>query len=190
MRQRAERFLPPALWMAGIVGATIYQLHRQGRDWICTCGRIRLWNGDVWSAENSQQLLDPYSFTHVLHGMIFYVLFSWLMPRAAFVWRLCFAVAFEALWEIIENTDAVIGRYRGVTAAIGYRGDTILNSFGDIVCFALGFAAARRLGFWRGVLVFVATEVLLLIWIKDSLLLNVIMLISPSEAIRSWQMAR
>jgi hypothetical protein len=175
--------------MVGLMAATIFELHRQGRYWICTCGRVRLWNGDVWSAENSQQLLDPFSFTHVLHGMIFYALFSWLMPRVAFVWRLCFAVAFEALWEIVENTDAVINRYRGVTAAIGYHGDTILNSFGDIVCFAIGFAAARRLGLGIGLLVFTATEVLLLIWIKDSLLLNVIMLVSPSEAIRSWQMA-
>ena len=176
--------------MIGLFGGTIYQIHRQGRGWICSCGRVRLWNGDVWSAENSQQLLDPYSFTHVLHGMIFYALFSRLMPRAAFVWRLCFAVAFEAFWEVVENNDAVIGRYRGVTAAIGYHGDTILNSFGDILCFAVGFAAARRLGPRLGILVFAATEVLLLIWIKDSLLLNVIMLISPSEAIRSWQMAR
>jgi Protein of unknown function (DUF2585) len=189
MRRRVEKLGLPALWIVGLIGATIFELHRQGRAWICACGRVRLWNGDVWSAENSQQLLDPYSFTHVLHGMIFYALFSRLMLRASFVWRLCFAVAFEALWEIVENTEAVIGRYRGVTAAIGYHGDTILNSFGDILCFAVGFAAARRLGFRPGLVVLAATELLLLIWIKDSLLLNVIMLVSPSEAIRSWQMA-
>jgi hypothetical protein len=175
--------------MAGIVGATIYQLHRQGREWICACGRVRLWNGDVWSAENSQQLLDPYSLTHVLHGMIFYALFSWLTPRAAFVWRLCFAVAFEALWEVVENTEAVIGRYRGVTAAIGYHGDTIVNSFGDILCFAVGFAAARRLGFRWGLALFIVTEVVLLLWIRDSLTLNVWMLLFPSPSIRAWQMA-
>lgn len=189
MRRRAQQLWPPALWIIGLLSATIYQLHRQGREWICTCGRVRLWNGDVWSAENSQQLLDPYSFTHVLHGMVFYALFSWLMPRVRFVWRFCFAIAFEALWEIVENTEMVISRYRGVTAAIGYHGDTILNSFGDILCFAIGFAATRRLGSKFGILVFLATEFLLLISIKDSLLLNVIMLISPSEAIRSWQMA-
>jgi len=186
--------LKQSLWssfaLAALVGATVYELHRQGRAWLCSCGRVRLWNGDVWSVENSQQLLDPYSLTHVLHGMIFYALFAWLMPRVALVKRLCLAVAFEALWEVVENTDAVIGRYRGVTAAIGYRGDTILNSLGDILCFAIGFAAARRLGLKLGIVVFAATEILLLIWIKDSLLLNVIMLISPSASIRAWQMAR
>jgi uncharacterized protein DUF2585 len=172
-----------------LILVTVYQLHRQGRAWVCSCDHVRLWNGDVWSAENSQQLLDPYSLTHVLHGMIFYALFSWLMPRVAFKWRLCLAVAFEALWEIVENSEAVISRYRGLTAAIGYHGDTILNSVGDILCFAIGFAAARRLGLRLVLLVFAATELLLLIWIKDSLLLNVIMLISPSASIRAWQMA-
>ncbi|HEY1266831.1 MAG TPA: DUF2585 family protein [Candidatus Binatia bacterium] len=189
MRRRLEKLRLPALCIFGVIAVTIYQLHHQGRQWICSCGRVRLWNGDVWSAENSQQLLDPYSFTHVLHGMIFYALFAWLLPRWNFARRLALAVVFEALWEIVENTEAVINRYRGVTAAIGYHGDTILNSLGDILCFGIGFAAARRLGALGGVVVFVATEVLLVLWIKDSLILNVIMLLSPSEAIRSWQMA-
>jgi hypothetical protein len=189
MRRRLEKLRPPALGIFSLIAATIYQLHRQGREWLCSCGQVRLWNGDVWSAENSQQLLDPYSFTHVLHGMIFYALFAWLLPRWDFARRLSLAVAFEALWEIVGNTEMVISRYRGVTAAIGYHGDTILNSLGDIFCFAIGFAAARRLGALGGVVVFVATEIMLVMWIKDSLFLNVIMLLYPSEAIRSWQMA-
>jgi len=183
-----KKFVPFYAILATI-GFTVYQLHHQGRQWICSCGRVRLWNGNVWSAENSQQLLDPYSLTHVLHGMIFYALFAWLFPRWNFARRLSLAVAFEALWEIVENTETIINRYRGVTAAIGYQGDTILNSLGDILCFGVGFAAARRLGAVGGVVVFVATEVLLVLWIKDSLLLNVIMLLYPSQAIRSWQIA-
>jgi hypothetical protein len=190
MRHRVEKLWAPVLSTIGLLGMTVYELHRQGRSWVCSCDHVRFWSGDVWSAENSQQLLDPYSLTHMLHGMIFYALFARLLPRVAFKRRLCLAVAFEALWEIVENSEAVIARYRGVTAAIGYHGDTILNSLGDILCFGLGFVAARRLGAVRGVIVFAVTEILLLIWIKDGLLLNVIMLISPSASIRAWQIAR
>ncbi len=185
----ARKQLWPPLAILTIVAATAYELHRQGRMWLCDCGRVRLWMGDVWSAENSQQLLDPYSFTHLLHGIIFYALFARLLPRVAFSRRLLLAVAFESLWEIAEKADRVIDRYRGVTAAIGYHGDTILNSLGDILCFAVGFAAARRLGFRWGLAVFVVTEAVLLLWIRDSLALNVWMLIFPSRTIRAWQMA-
>lgn len=190
MRHRLEKLWPQGLSIFGIIAATIYQLHHQGRDWLCTCGRVRIWNGNIWSAENSQQLLDPYSLTHVLHGMIFYALFAGLLPRWDFARRLSLAVAFEALWEIVENTETVINRYRGVTAAIGYHGDTILNSLGDILCFGIGFAVARRLGFRWGIAVFAATEIALLVWIRDNLSLNVWMLIFPSQTIRSWQMVR
>ena len=110
-----------------VVGAAIYQLHAQGRMWLCSCGRFHLWVGDVWSAENSQQLLDPYSFTHVLHGFIFCGLFAVIIPWLSWAWRFCLAVSFEALWEVVENTNTMIERYRGVTAAIGYQGDTIVN---------------------------------------------------------------
>lgn len=190
MRLAAGKQLWPPLAIFTVIAATVCELHRQGRLWLCDCGRVRLWNGDAWGAENSQQFLDPYSFTHLLHGFIFYALFARLLPGITFARRLLLAVAFESLWEIVENTDRVIERYRGSTAAIGYHGDTILNSLGDILCFAAGFAAARRLGFRWGLAVFIATEIALLLWIRDSLLLNVWMLLFPSRAVRAWQMAR
>jgi len=144
--------------------------------------------GDVWSAENSQQLLDPYSFTHVLHGFIFCGLFALIIPRLSWAWRFCLAVSFEALWEVVENTNTIIERYRGLTAAIGYQGDTIVNSLGDIMCFGLGFILARRLGLRRSAVLFVVTELVLVFWIRDSLVLNVIMLLYPIRALKVWQL--
>ena len=167
---------------------TVYELHRQGRLWICSCGTVGLWQSNAWSSETSQQLLDPYSFTHLLHGFIFCGLLAWIVPRLSVPWRLWLALTFEALWEIVENTNYTIERYRGVTAAIGYQGDTIVNSLGDILCFGLGFILARRLGLRRSLVVFAITEVVLIIWIKDSLLLNVIMLLYPLQIIRTWQL--
>ena len=98
------------------------------------------------------------------------------------------AITIEAVWELIENTNSVIQHYRAATAALGYQGDTVLNSLGDIMCCAIGFILARKLGWGRSLIVFLATEVMLLIWIRDSLLLEIIMLISPINAIKVWQM--
>lgn len=188
MWQISARKIWPWLATVMVVAVAVCQLHRQGRMWLCSYGRFRLWVSDTWSPENSQQFLDPYSFTHLLHGFIICGLLAWIIPRVPAIWRLCFAVSFEALWEVAENTDYIIERYRGVTAAIGYQGDTILNSLGDILSFGVGFMVARQLGFRRSVVVFVVTELALLIWIRDGLILNVIMLIYPIEAVRAWQM--
>ncbi|MCX6340155.1 MAG: DUF2585 family protein [Candidatus Aureabacteria bacterium] len=108
-------------------------------------------------------VLDPYSFTHLLHGFIICGLLALIIPRVPALWRLCLAVSFETLWEVAENMDYIIERYRGVTAAIGYQGDTILNSLGDILSFGIGFMVARQLGFRRSVVVFVVTELALLV---------------------------
>jgi hypothetical protein len=188
MRQISAKKIAPWLATIVIVAAALVQLHRQGRMWVCSCGQVRLWVGNTWSPENSQQFLDPYSFTHLLHGFIFYGLLALIVPRWPLAWRLWLAVSFEALWEVVENTNFIIDRYRGVTAAIGYQGDTILNSFGDILSFGVGFMLARRLGLFRSVAVFVVTEVVLVVWIRDSLILNVIMLVYPIDGLRAWQM--
>jgi hypothetical protein len=188
MLQVDMRKCSPWLAVTMVVAAAVYQLHNQGRMWLCSCDRVRLWVGDTWSPENSQQFLDPYSFTHLLHGLIFCGLFAWMMPRLSWVWRFWFAVSVETLWEVVENTDHIIARYRGLTAAIGYQGDTILNSFGDILSFGIGFMLARHLGFRRSLALFFITGLVLLIWIKDGLILNVIMLTYPIEAIKTWQM--
>jgi hypothetical protein len=180
----------PCLTVAVILAGAVYQLRSQGRLWFCSCGYLLLWSGNIWSSDNSQHLLDPYSFTHVLHGFLFCWLLAWIVPRLSIIWRLALAVSIEALWEVIENSNFTIQRYREATLALGYEGDTIINSLGDILLCALGFLIARRIGFRRALLLFVLTELVLLIWIKDSLILNIVMLIYPIDGIREWQMAQ
>lgn len=178
----------PWLVMAVILAGAVYQLRQQGRLWFCSCGYLLLWSGNVLSSDNSQHLLDPYSLTHMLHGFLFWWLLAWIVPRLSNVWRLALAVSIEALWEVIENSNFVIQRYREATLALGYQGDTIINSLGDILLCALGFLIARRLGLRRSLALFVLTEIVLFIWIRDSLILNIVMLIYPIDGIREWQM--
>src|SRR5262245_24885069 len=160
---------------------TVVQLRNQGRRWWCACGRPYLWTSDTWGPHNSQHLLDPYSFTHVLHGLLLCGVLTWLLPRVRFPWRLCLGVFLESLWVVIQNTSAVIERSRAATGALGYQGDTVSNSLGDILSFGIGFVLARYLGLGRSIAVFVLVEVALLLWIRDSLVLNIIMLIYPSD---------
>src|SRR2546423_2962293 len=186
-RRDALRRAGPLLVVVAVLATTVPELHRQGRLWICSCGHFALWVGDAWGRDTSQQLFDPYTFTHILHGLIFCGLLAWILPRVPWSWRFSLAVACEALWELIENTNLVIERYREATAALGYTGDTVVNSLGDIAACALGFVLARRLGLLRSVVLFAATELVLLIWIRDSLLLNILLLIYPSQKLRAWQ---
>ncbi len=178
----------PWLAMTVILSGAVYQLRSQGRLWFCSCGYLLLWSGKVLSSDNSQHLLDPYSFTHVLHGFLFWWLLGWIAPRLSIIWRLTLAVSLEALWEVIENSNFVIQRYREATFALGYQGDTIINSLADILLCALGFLIARRLGWRRSLALFVLIEVVLLVWIRDSLILNIVMLIYPHDGLREWQM--
>jgi hypothetical protein len=184
-----ERLWP---WLAIVAVAvvTVALLRLEGRLWICSCGQVWLWAGDTKSSDNSQHLFDPYSFTHVLHGLIFYALLALAAPRLPALWRLALALAIEAAWEVIENSPAIIERYRQATLALGYEGDTVVNVLGDMLCCGIGFALARRLGFWRSLAFFILTEVVLILWIRDSLILNVVMLLFPIEAIREWQMGQ
>jgi hypothetical protein len=142
----------------------------------------------VCSSDNSQHFLDPYSFTHILHGFLFFWLIVWLLPRLNTNWQLVLAVAIESLWEVFENTNFIIDRYRSQTAALGYTGDTVVNSFGDIVCCLIGFLIASRLGVRRSIIVFALLEVVLIVWIRDSLLLEILMLVAPVDAIKALQM--
>ncbi len=174
---------------AVLVGTAIL-LHLEGRLWICSCGRIQVWAGKVCSSDNSQHFLDPYSFTHILHGFLFFWLIAWLAPRLKSYWPLILAITVEALWEVFENTNFIIDRYRSATAALGYNGDTVVNSFGDILCCLIGFIIARRLGLRRSSIVFAALELVLIVWIRDSLLLEILMLVFPIEAIKALQICR
>lgn len=162
----------------------------QGRLLLCACGEFKIWIGDTCSSNNSQQLSDPYSFTHILHGFLLFWVVVLLFRKLAPAWQLTIALALEAAWEVFENTPFVIDRYRAETAALGYTGDTIVNSFGDLACALVGFLIARKLGIKWSLLVFLLVEIVLVIWIKDGLLLQILMLIFPVESIKLWQMCR
>ena len=181
-----RKFIP---WLAivAVLAGTALVLRSQGRLWWCSCNYLLVWFGDPWSSDNSQHLLDPYSFTHVLHGFLLCGLLALVAPRLSTVWQLWLAVTIEAAWEILENSEFVIRRYREQTASLGYFGDTIVNSLGDILVCGLGFMLAHRLGFRRAFALFVLTEVTLALWIRDNLTLNVLMLIYPIEAVKEWQ---
>jgi hypothetical protein len=143
---------------------------------------------DIWSSSQSQRVLDPYSFSHLLHGFLFYGLL-WLVARRLPVrTRFLLAVILEGAWEILENSPFVINRYRSVTISQGYVGDSVLNSLSDIVVCAAGFLLASRLRVAASVAVIVLVELVMLVTIRDNLTLNIVMLLTPVEAIRRWQM--
>ena len=190
-----RRSVAPVIAIAASLFLLALLLWLEGRFVFCTCGVFRVWSGDTCSSTNSQQLFDPYSFTHILHGFLLFWLVA-LIARGlkarqlAPAWQLWLALTLEAAWEVFENTPFVIERYRAETAALGYTGDTILNSFGDVTCAVVGFLVARRLGVKRAVIVFLVLELILILWIHDSLLLQLLMLIHPIQTIKLWQMCR
>ena len=177
-----------ALAIAALFPVTALLLRAEGRLWICACGKLLVWSGGVCSADNSQHFLDPYSFTHLLHGVLFFWLIYWLAPKWPVRTQLLLATVAEAAWEILENTNFVIERYRTATAALGYNGDTVVNSLGDLLCCIAGFLIAQRLGLRRSLLLFAVIELILIVWIHDSLLLEILMLLTPVNAIKAWQM--
>ena len=162
-------------------------LRVQGRLFICACGHVQIWTSDTCSANNSQHLFDPYSFTHVLHGVMFFWLIALVFRRMAPSRQVLLAFALEAAWEVFENSRFVIERYRTATAALGYQGDTIVNSIGDLLCALLGYLIARQLGVRWSLILFLLLELILILWIHDSLLLQILMLVRPVEAIKLWQ---
>ncbi len=174
---------------AGIVVLTAAVLLAMGRAPICECGTVKLWHGAVVSSENSQHIADWYTPSHILHGLIFYAFLWLILRRAALGTRLVIATLIEAAWEIAENTDAVIQRYREATIALDYYGDSVVNSVADIAWMWVGFALARVLPVWASLALFVIAEVAVGAVIRDGLTLNVIMLLAPQDWIREWQMA-
>ena len=179
---------PQIVAIAVVLLLTVVTLRVEGRLFLCTCGHFALWTSDTCSSNTSQQLLDPYSFTHVLHGFLFFWLIALLFRRLSANWQVCLALLIEGAWEMLENTPFVINKYRTETAALGYTGDTIVNSFGDLMCALVGFMIARKLGLRWSLVVFVLVEIVLLVWIHDSLLLQILMLVHPVESIKLWQM--
>ena len=160
-----------------------------GRSPLGPDGRFGWWEGDIWSDENSQRFADPYSFSHLVHGMLFYGLL-WLVARRWPVrYRFLIALALEAGWELLENSPLIIHRYREATVALGYTGDSVLNSLSDILMMVIGFGFAFRARLWITVATVMAMEAGCALWVRDNLTLNIIMLLHPLDAIKAWQMA-
>ena len=184
---RSGPLLAHLLIALAVVAATAAILYAMGRNPICPCGEVKLWWGAVNSPENSQHLSDWYSASHLIHGFLFFGATWLVMRRFSFAPRLILAIVVECAWEIVENTDAVIQHYRETTISLDYAGDSILNSMSDIGFMALGFFLASRLPVWLTVLIAIGFELFTGFMIRDNLTLNVLMLLWPIEAVKTWQ---
>jgi hypothetical protein len=160
-----------------------------GRSLLGPDGKFGLWEGNIWSSECSQRLVDPYSFSHIGHGILFFGILWLVARRLPPSRRYLIALFVEAGWELLENSPLIINRYRSQTIAQGYDGDSVMNSLSDIVMMTLGFLIASRVRPWVSVAILLTMEIGCALWIRDNLTLNVIMLIHPIAAIKSWQMA-
>jgi len=168
---------------------TAFTLRSMGHLWICKCGYVKLWHGVVFSSENSQHLTDWYTFTHILHGFMYYVLI-WLADRKRVLpvgHRFIGAIVLACLWELLENSTYIIERYRTVTISLDYFGDSIINSMSDITACGCGFFLASRFRPLMSLLFVAAIELLLLVCIRDNLTINIIQLVHPIPSLKHWQ---
>lgn len=182
--------LTPILITLGIILVTATYLLWIGREPICKCGYVKLWHGQVVSSENSQHISDWYTPSHLIHGFLFFGALWLVARRLSFGWRLVIATLVEAAWEIVENSDAVIERYRSVTISLDYYGDSVLNVVADISAMILGFWLASKLPVWATVALIIVFEAVTISIIRDGLALNVLMLLYPLDWVAEWQAGR
>ncbi|EAB6718202.1 DUF2585 domain-containing protein [Escherichia coli] len=175
-----------ALVVLGLVALQALILRFMGRIWICKCGYVEFWHGAVDSG-NSQHIADWYTFSHIIHGFLFYGL-TWLIMRRASFWsKLSVSIIIEAAWEILENSPIIINRYREATISLDYFGDSIINSVSDTVFMIIGFVLAARLPVWVTVALAIIFEIMCAYIIRDNLTLNVLMLVYPLDGVKAWQ---
>ena len=185
-RVPARTFLFIALALLALQ-ATVLSL--MGQPLLALAAPFKLWAGNPLGPDNSQQLTDWYSFSHIIHGFIFYGLLKLLAPRLPFAARLLIAMGVEISWEFLENSPFVIEAYRKQALAAGYRGDSVINSLSDTAMMSLGFFLASRLPWWVVLLAAVVMEATTIILIRDGLILNILNFAVTWPALEHWQQA-
>jgi Protein of unknown function (DUF2585) len=183
----SREYLPLTAIFLTIV-LTFLHLSNRNAVWWCPSDPYELWSGNVWSRHNSQHLLDPYTLTHFLYGILCFWIINFNFKKLSLRWQFFLVVLFACTWEIVENSAMMIERYRTITVSADYAGDSLINSLSDIFSCCAGFYLVRKLTFKISLALFMFIELAMLFWIRDNLLLNVLMLIYPIDAIKHWQM--